>query len=68
MTEYKWTDYICEGCRIYKMVKKRESDGKMLCKRCSKNQSLAMFGKYKLCPACSERSFPNGKQGDENES
>lgn len=45
MSEYKWTDYICEGCGIHKMVKKRETDGKMLCKKCSKNQSLGMFGK-----------------------
>ena len=47
MSEYKWIDYVCEGCRIYKMVKKRETDGKMLCKKCSENQSLAMFGKLK---------------------
>lgn len=40
--KYKWTDYLCEGCRQYKMVKKRESDGKMLCKKCSKNTSLTM--------------------------
>ena len=40
--EYNWTDYGCEGCRIYKMLKKRESDGKMLCKKCSKNKSLIM--------------------------
>jgi len=45
MSEYKLTDYCCEGCGIYKMVKKRKTDGKMLCKKCSKNQSLGMFGK-----------------------
>ncbi len=54
MSEFKWTDYICEGCGIHKMVKKRETDGKMLCKKCSKNQSLGMFGKL--------------KKGDEDES
>lgn len=40
--EYEWTDYCCEGCRIYKMLKKRKADGKMLCKKCSKNTSLTM--------------------------
>ena len=40
---YYWTDYCCEGCSQYKMVKKRETDGKMLCKKCQKNQSLMMF-------------------------
>lgn len=39
---FGWTDYCCEGCRQYKKLKKRESDGKMLCKRCSNNQSLFM--------------------------
>ena len=43
--EYNWTDYGCEGCRIYKMLKKRESDGKMLCKKCSKNNPLKLFTK-----------------------
>lgn len=42
MSEYKKTDYLCEGCRQWKRVKKRESDGKMLCKKCSKNKSLTM--------------------------
>ncbi len=41
--DFKWTDYVCEGCRIHKMVKKRETDGKMLCKKCSKDTSLKMF-------------------------
>ena len=40
---YRWTDYGCEGCHQYKMLKKRESDGKMLCKKCLKNQSIMMF-------------------------
>ena len=42
MSEYKWTDWNCEGCRIHKMLKKRKTDGKLLCKRCSKNRSLKM--------------------------
>lgn len=42
MSEYKWTDWNCEGCGIYKMLKKRKSDGKLLCKKCSKNKSLKM--------------------------
>ena len=42
MTEYKWTDWNCESCGIYKMLKKRESDGKLICKKCSKNKSLPM--------------------------
>lgn len=45
--EYKMTDYCCEGCGVYKMLKKRKSDGKMLCKKCSKNKSLKMFIKKK---------------------
>ena len=44
MSEYNFTDYACEGCRQYKKLKKRESDGKMLCKKCSKNQCVAVFG------------------------
>jgi len=40
---YGWTDYACEGCRQYKKLKKRESDGKMLCKKCSKNKSIMIF-------------------------
>ncbi len=44
---YGWTDYCCEGCRVYKKLKKRESDGKMLCKKCSKNQSIKIFGSHK---------------------
>ena len=43
VSEYNWTDYACEGCRQHKKLKKRESDGKMLCKKCSKNQSIRMF-------------------------
>ncbi len=39
---YSWMDYACESCREYKKLKKRESDGKILCKKCSKNQSLFM--------------------------
>jgi len=42
-SEYEWTDWLCEGCGNHKMLKKRESDGKLLCKKCSKNQSLMMF-------------------------
>ena len=40
--EFKKTEYLCEGCRKWKMLKKRESDGKLLCKRCFKNKSLTM--------------------------
>jgi len=40
---YGWKDYSCASCGEYKKLKKRESDGKLLCKRCSKNQSLMMF-------------------------
>jgi formylmethanofuran dehydrogenase subunit E len=42
MNDYNWTDYGCEGCGEFKMLKKRETDGKMLCKKCSKNKSLTM--------------------------
>ncbi len=42
MSDYSWTDYNCEGCRQYKKLRKRKSDGKMLCKKCSKNKSLTM--------------------------
>ena len=41
--EFKWTEYNCEGCGIHKMLKKREEDGKLLCKKCSKNKCLRMF-------------------------
>ncbi len=41
--KFKWTDYNCEGCHQYKMLRKRESDGKLLCKKCSKNKCLRMF-------------------------
>ena len=41
--KYKWTEWNCEGCRIYKMLKKRKSDGKLLCKKCSENKSLMIF-------------------------
>jgi formylmethanofuran dehydrogenase subunit E len=40
---YAWTDYGCQGCREYKKLKIRKSDGKMLCKKCSKNQSIMIF-------------------------
>ena len=40
---YGWKDYCCEGCGEYKKLKKRESDGKMLCRKCSKNQSIMIF-------------------------
>ncbi len=43
--KYEWTDYNCEGCRIHKMLKKREFDGKLLCKKCSKNMPLKLFTK-----------------------
>ena len=39
---------LCEGCRQWKMVKKRETDGKMLCKKCSKNKSLTMEIKQRI--------------------
>ena len=42
---YEWTDWNCQGCGIYKMLKKRSSDGKLLCKNCSKNKSLTMMFK-----------------------
>ena len=42
---FEWTDWNCEGCRIFKMLKKREFDGKLLCKKCHKNQSIASFNK-----------------------
>ena len=41
--EFKWTDWNCEGCGQYKMLKKRGSDGKLLCKKCSKNTSIKTF-------------------------
>ena len=47
LSEFGWGDYCCEGCGIYKMLKKRESDGKLLCKKCSKNKSLPMAIKEK---------------------
>ena len=47
LSEFGWGDYCCEGCGIHKMVKKRGSDGKMLCKKCSKNKSLPMAIKEK---------------------
>ncbi len=45
MDEFEWTDWNCNGCGIYKMLKKRESDGKLLCKKCSKNVSIKLFTK-----------------------
>lgn len=39
---YGWKDYCCASCGEYKKLKKRESDGIFLCKKCSKNQSLFM--------------------------
>lgn len=36
---------LCEGCRIYKVLIKRDFDGKLLCKKCSKNNSLKIWTK-----------------------
>ena len=36
---------LCEGCRQYRILIKRDYDGKLLCKRCSKNQPLKLFTK-----------------------
>ena len=43
--DFEWSDWNCEGCNIHKMTRIRESDGKRLCKKCFKNQSLRMFKK-----------------------
>jgi len=34
---------LCEGCNQYRILKKRKEDGKLLCKRCSKNKCLRMW-------------------------
>lgn len=31
---------LCYGCSQYRVLKKRSSDGKLLCRRCLRNQSL----------------------------
>ncbi len=38
--KFKWTDWNCASCRQFKMLKKRKSDGKLICKKCSKNKTL----------------------------
>ena len=33
----------CEGCGQYRILIKRKEDGKLLCKKCSKNKCIKMF-------------------------
>lgn len=40
MTERK---ELCESCREYKIIKKRQWDGVLLCKRCAKDKPLSLF-------------------------
>lgn len=38
--EFKWTDWNCASCGQHKMLKRRKSDGKLICRKCSKNKTL----------------------------
>ncbi len=38
---------LCESCRTYKIIKKRQWDGVLLCKRCSKDKPLSLFKETK---------------------
>ncbi|MCH7851103.1 MAG: hypothetical protein IH845_05665 [Nanoarchaeota archaeon] len=42
---FQFGEYNCEGCGIYKMITKREFDGKILCKKCMRNRPLKLFTK-----------------------